>query len=51
MYLDGIIYDFIYSHCSALGRAFGYGFIEGLCMYILCIGGPIIAILEKRKRK
>lgn len=49
--LDIWIYNFIYTHCSALGRTFGYGFVEGLCMYILCIAGPIVAILEKKKRK
>ena len=51
MNLDNIIYDFIYNNCVRLGSSFGYGFLEGLCMYILCIGGPVIAILEKRKKK
>ena len=49
--MDSIIYNFIYTHCVRLGSTFGYGFLEGLCMYILCIGGPVIAILEKRKKK
>ena len=51
MNLDNIIYDFIYNNCVRLGSSFGYGFLEGLCMYILCIGGPVIAILEKRRKK
>ena len=49
--LDIQLFDFIYSSCKSLGNTFGYGFVEGLCMYILCIGGPIVAILEKRKKK
>ena len=44
-------YDFIYNNCVRLGSSFRYGFLEGLCMYILCIGGPVIAILEKRRKK
>lgn len=51
MYLDSIIYNFIYTHCCSLGATFGCGFIEGLCIYIICIFGPTIAILEKRKNK
>ena len=49
--MDSIIYNFIYTHCLRLGSTFGYGFIEGLCMYVICIVGPVVAILEKRKKK
>lgn len=31
--MDSIIYNFIYSHCNSLGKAFGCGALEGFITY------------------
>ena len=49
--MDSIIYNFIYTHCLRLGSTFGYGALEGTIMYFICICGPVVAILEKRRNK
>lgn len=43
MYLDSIIYNFIYRHCYALGKVFGYGALEGFIMYL---GIIVLGVVE-----
>lgn len=47
--MDSIIYNFIYTHCSALGRTFGYGTLEGFITYTGLIMLGVLKGLEIKK--
>lgn len=44
MNLDLVVYNYLYTQCLKLGSAFGYGAMEGLYIYALCILAPILSI-------
>ena len=46
--LDKLIFDFIYDSCQHLGKAFGYGALEGFLTYLVTIGGSISIVINRR---
>ena len=49
MYLDIEIYNFIYRHCYSLGKALGYGALEGFITYAGLITLGVLKGLEVKK--
>ena len=47
--MDSIIYNFIHTHCNNLGKALGYGALEGFITYTGLIMLGVLKGLEIKK--
>ena len=47
--MDSIIYNFIHTHCNNLGKALGYGALEGFITYTGLITLGVLKGLEVKK--